>query len=87
LPLGFLPYHQTNYNEAQQITKLGSDMRVAYQSERLAGTGSLLTATEKDMDPTLQNRTQAKRNNWMFPLVVLVGFAVFAGVFKWIKWF
>ncbi len=82
MPLGFLPYHQTNYNEAQQITKLGSDMRVAYQSERLAGTGSLLTATEKDMDPTLQNRTQAKRNNWMFPLVVLVGFAVFAGVFK-----
>ncbi len=82
MPLGFLPYHQTNYNEAQQVTKLGSDMRVAYQSERLAGTGSLLTATEKDMDPTLQNRTQAKRNNWMFPLVVLVGFAVFAGVFK-----
>ena len=82
MPLGFLPYHQTNYNEAQQITKLGADMRVAYQSERLAGTGSLLTATEKDMDPTLQNRTQAKQNNWMFPLVVLVGFAVFAGVFK-----
>ncbi len=82
MPLGFLPYHQTNYNEAQQVTKLGSDMRVAYQSERLAGTGSLLTATEKDMDPTLQNRTQAKQNNWMFPLVVLVGFAVFAGVFK-----
>ena len=82
MPSGFLPYYQTNYNEAQQITKLGSDMRVAYQSERLAGTGSLLTATEKDMDPTLQNRTQAKRNNWMFPLVVLVGFAVFAGVFK-----
>ena len=82
MPLGFLPYHQTNYNEAQQVTKLGSDMRVAYQSERLAGTGSLLTATEKDMDPTLQNRTQAKQNNWMFPLVVLVGFAVFAGAFK-----
>ena len=57
-------------------------MRVAYQSERLAGTGSLLTATEKDMDPTLQNRTQAKRNNWMLPVIVLAGFAVFAGVFK-----
>ena len=82
MPLGFLPYHQTNYNEAQQITKLGADMRVAYQSERLAGTGSLLTATEKDMDPTLQNRTQAKRNNWMLPVIVLAGFAVFAGVFK-----
>ena len=82
MPQGFLPYHQTNYNEAQQITKLGSDMRVAYQSERLAGTGSLLTATEKDMDPTLQNRTQAKQNNWMFPVLVLAGFAVFAGVFK-----
>jgi len=82
LPLGFLPYHQVNYNEAQEITKLGSDMRVAYQSERLAGTGSLLTATEKDMDPTLQNRTQAKRNNWMLPVIVLAGFAVFAGVFK-----
>ena len=82
MPLGFLPYHQINYNEAQEVTKLGSDMRVAYQSERLAGTGSLLTATEKDMDPTLQNRTQAKRNNWMFPVLVLVGFAVFAGVFK-----
>ena len=82
MPLGFLPYHQTNYNEAQQVTKLGADMRVAYQSERLAGTGSLLTATEKDMDPTLQNRTQAKRNNWMLPVIVLAGFAVFAGVFK-----
>ena len=31
LPLGFLPYHQVNYNEAQEVTKLGSDMRVAYQ--------------------------------------------------------
>ena len=57
-------------------------MRVAYQSERLAGTGSLLTATKKDMDPTLRNRTQAKRNNWVFPVLVLAGFAVFAGVFK-----
>ena len=82
MPLGFLPYHQINYNEAQEVTKLGSDMRVAYQSERLAGTGSLLTATEKDMDPTLQNRKQAKRNNWVFPVLVLAGFAVFAGVMR-----
>ena len=83
MPLGFLPYHQVNYNEAQEITKLGSDMRVAYQSERLAGTGSLLTATKKDMDPTLQNRTQAKKNNWFLPLVVLAGFVVFTGVMRW----
>ena len=82
MPLGFLPYHQENYNEAQQITKLGSDMRVSYQSERLAGTGSLLTATDKDMDPNLQARIQAKKNNWIFPLVVLAGFALFAGVLK-----
>tara|TARA_R110002020_G_scaffold175724_1_gene367682 strand:+ start:1068 stop:1316 length:249 start_codon:yes stop_codon:yes gene_type:complete len=82
LPLGFLPYHQVNFNEAQEITKLGSDMRVAYQSERLAGTGSLLTATERDMDPTLQARKQAKKNNWFFPLVVLGGFAIFAGILR-----
>ena len=82
MPLGFLPYHQENFNEAQQITKLGSDMRVSYQSERLAGTGSLLTATDKDMDPNLQARIQAKKNNWFFPLVVLAGFAIFAGVMK-----
>ena len=80
MPLGFLPYHQINYNEAQEVTKLGSDMRVAYQSERLAGTGSLLTATEKDMDTTLQNRTQATRENWVFPDLGLAGCAVFAGV-------
>ena len=82
LPLGFLPYHETNFNEAQQITKLGADMRVAYQSERLAGTGSLLTATERDMDPTLQSYKQAKKNNWLFPVLVLAGFAIFAGVLR-----
>ena len=54
LPLGFLPYHNVNHNEAEQITRLGADMRVSMQSERLSGTGSLLTATNKDMDPTLQ---------------------------------
>jgi hypothetical protein len=82
LPLGYLPYHNVNHNEAQQITKLGSDMRVSYQSERLAGTGSLLTATDKDMDPTLQANQQAKHNNWFLPLIVLGGFAVFAGILE-----
>ena len=61
MPLGFLPYHQENYNEAQQITKLGSDMRVSYQSERLAGTGSLLTATDKDMDQTYKQESRLKK--------------------------
>jgi hypothetical protein len=82
MPLGFLPYHEINHNEAQQITKLGSDMRIAYQSERLSGAGSLLQATNKDMDETLLARTQAKKNNWFFPLVVLAGFAVFVGVLR-----
>jgi len=77
-----MPLGSENYNEAQQITKLGSDMRVAYQSERLSGSGSLLTAIDKDMDPTLQARKQVKQNNWMFPLIVIGGFLVFAGVLK-----
>ena len=80
MPLGFLPYHQTNFNEAQQITKLGSDMRVSYQSERLAGTGSLLTATSKDMDPTLQANIQSRKNNWMFPAIVIGMAVLFLGV-------
>tara|TARA_R110002051_G_C8363072_1_gene442230 strand:+ start:228 stop:476 length:249 start_codon:yes stop_codon:yes gene_type:complete len=82
LPLGFLPYQNVNHNEAQEITKLGSDMRIAYQSERLSGSGSLLTATERDMDPTLQANKQAKKNNWMLPLITLGGFALLLGVLK-----
>ena len=82
MPLGFLPYQNVNHNEAQEITKLGSDMRIAYQSERLSGSGSLLTATERDMDPTLQANKQAKKNNWMLPLITLGGFALLLGVLK-----
>lgn len=82
MPLGFLPYHNINHNEAQEITKLGSDMRIAYQSERLSGSGSLLTATERDMDPTLLANKQAKKNNWMLPLITLGGFALLLGVLK-----
>ncbi len=82
MPLGFLPYHNVNHNEAQQITRLGADMRVSMQSERLAGTGSLLTATEKDMDPTLKANKQAKTNNWVFPMLAIGAVLIGIGAVK-----
>lgn len=78
MPLGFLPYHP----EAADITKLGADMRVSYQSERLSGTGSLLQATNTDMDPTLNLSKVANKNKWFFPLAAIAGFAILAGVFR-----
>jgi hypothetical protein len=82
LPLGFLPYHNVNHNEAQQITKLGADMRVSMQSERLSGTGSLLTATNKDMDPALRDNRQAKTNNWVFPMLAIGAVLIGIGAVK-----
>ena len=82
LPLGFLPYHNVNHNEAEQITRLGADMRVSMQSERLSGTGSLLTATNKDMDPTLQANKHAKQNNWGFPMLAIGAVLIGIGAVK-----
>ena len=79
MPLGFIPYTE-NKKAADDITRLGSDMRVSYQSERLAGTGSLLTATSKDMDPTLQANIQSRKTNWMFPAIVIGMAVLFLGV-------
>jgi predicted RNase H-like nuclease len=52
------------------------------QSERLAGTGSLLTATEKDMDPTLKANKQAKTNNWVFPMLAIGAVLIGIGAVK-----
>ncbi len=82
MPLGFLPYHNVNHNEAQQITNLGSDMRISMQSERLSGSGSLLTATNKDMDPTLRDNRQAKTNNWVFPMLAIAAIVIGIGAVK-----
>jgi len=82
MPLGFLPYHNVNHNEAQQITNLGSDMRISMQSERLSGSGSLLTATNKDMDPTLRDNRQAKTNNWVFPMLAIAAVVIGIGAVK-----
>jgi len=82
MPLGFLPYHNVNHNEAEQITNLGSDMRISMQSERLSGSGSLLTATNKDMDPTLRDNRQAKTNNWVFPMLAIGAVLIGIGVIK-----
>ena len=82
LTLGFLPYHNVNHNEAEQISRLGADMRVSMQSERLSGTGSLLTATNKDMDPTLQANKQAKQNNWVFPMLAIGAVLIGIGAVK-----
>ncbi len=82
MPLGFLPYHNGNHNEAQQITNLGSDMRISMQSERLSGSGSLLTATNKDMDPTLRDNRQAKTNNWVFPMLAIAAVVIGIGAVK-----
>ncbi len=82
MPLGFLPYHNVNHNEAQQITNLGSDMRISMQSERLSGSGSLLTATNKDMDPTLRDNRQAKTNNWIFPMLAIAAVVIGIGAVK-----
>ena len=79
MPYGILPYTE-NKQASNNITRLGADMRVSYQGERLAGTGSLLTATSKDMDPTLQANIQSRKNNWVYPAVVLGIFFLFLGV-------
>jgi len=81
LPLGNLvPYSEQQ--DAQDITRLGSDMRVSMQSERLTGTGSLLTATERDMDTNLQNAKQAKKNNWLLPAIAVGFLLIGIGVVK-----
>tara|TARA_R110002049_G_scaffold128187_1_gene285493 strand:- start:214 stop:393 length:180 start_codon:yes stop_codon:yes gene_type:complete len=57
-------------------------MRVGYQSERLTGTGSLLTSNEKSNDHSLQIRQQARNNKFLVPLL-LVGIGLVAfGVVK-----
>jgi hypothetical protein len=80
MPLGFIPYSEQQ--EAQDITRLGADMRVSMQSERLSGTGSLLTATERDMDTNLQNSKIAKKNNWLLPAIAVGFLLIGIGVVK-----
>ncbi len=57
-------------------------MRVSMQSERLSGTGSLLTATNKDMDPALRDNRQAKTNNWIFPMLAIAAVVIGIGAVK-----
>ena len=57
-------------------------MRVGYQSERLTGTGSLLTSNEKSNDHALQIRQQTRNNKFLVPLLLLgIGLVAF-GVVK-----
>ena len=77
-----IPQEILEKNASQNITFLGSDMRVGYQSERLTGTGSLLTVNEKSNDHALQIRQQTRNNKFLVPLVLLgIGLVAF-GVVK-----
>tara|TARA_B110000263_G_scaffold174211_1_gene152147 strand:- start:185 stop:436 length:252 start_codon:yes stop_codon:yes gene_type:complete len=77
-----IPQEILEKNASQNITFLGSDMRVGYQSERLTGTGSLLTVNEKSNDHSLQIRQQTRNNKFLVPLLLLgIGLVVF-GVVK-----
>ena len=56
-------------------------MRVGYQSERLTGTGSLLTSNEKSNDHALQIRQQTRNNKFLVPLLLLgIGLVAFGVV-------
>ena len=77
-----VPQEYLERNASNNITFLGSDMRVGFQSERLTGTGSLLTANEKSNDHALQIRQQARNNKFLVPLLLLgIGLVAF-GVVK-----
>ena len=77
-----IPQEILEKNASQNITFLGSDMRVGYQSERLTGTGSLLTVNEKSNDHSLQIRQQTRNNKFLVPLLLLgIGLVAF-GVVK-----
>ena len=77
-----IPQEILEKNASQNITFLGSDMRVGYQSERLTGTGSLLTVNEKSNDHSLQIRQQTRNNKFLVPLVLLgIGLVAF-GIVK-----
>ena len=52
-------------------------MRVSYQSERLAGTGSLLTSNEQNLDLNQTIRKDAKKNSIIMPLVFIAGIGIF----------
>lgn len=72
-----VPQEVLERNASQNVTFLGADMRVGYQSERLTGTGSLLSANEKSNDHSLQIREQARNNKFLVPLI-LIGIALVA---------
>ena len=77
-----IPQEILEKNASQNITFLGSDMRVGYQSERLTGTGSLLTVNEKSNDHSLQIRQQTRNNKFLVPLLLIgIGLVAF-GVVK-----
>ena len=77
-----IPQEYLERNASSNITFLGSDMRVGYQSERLTGTGSLLTVNEKSNDHSLQIRQQTRNNKFLVPLVLLgIGLVAF-GIVK-----
>ena len=76
MPFGYLPYIQDRA-AGVDITTLGSDMRVSYQSERLAGTGSLLTSNEQNLDLNQTIRKDAKKNTIIMPLVFIAGIGIF----------
>ena len=76
-----VPQEILERNASQNITFLGSDMRVGYQSERLTGTGSLLTVNEKSNDHSLQIRQQARNNKFLVPLILIgIGLIAFGAV-------
>lgn len=77
-----VPNEVTNKDASKAITYLGSDMRVAYQGERLTGTGSLLTANEKFLDHNTAIRKQERHNKFFVPVLVLVGAFVLLGALK-----
>ena len=72
-----VPQEVLERNASQNVTFLGADMRLGYQSERLTGTGSLLSANEKSNDHSLQIREQARNNKFLVPLI-LIGIALVA---------
>jgi hypothetical protein len=57
--------------KAQQLTGLGADVRIAQQSERLTGTGSLLTATSPNNNPAVRMARHQNSNQWFIPVIVL----------------
>mgnify|MGYP001171710275 CR=1 FL=1 len=58
-------------HKAQELTGLGADVRIAQQSERLTGTGSLLSATSPNNNPAVRMSRQQNSSQWYIPVIVL----------------